>query len=416
MRTKILLAGFGTMGKFYAEKLACNADVWNIEIAGIVDTAPESFNLGVKSGVNDEALLGRILNTVPRFSDIDDALHQTNPDVIINATNSESHIKIIRALERYPAVKGFLTEKPLVNTSGEEDEAVKRLSSFFVSMNMITNFSAAALELKEWVRDNPQMKLIGLEGVWGKDRRADKRPTPGIASDIVHPVGLIQSIFNTGSWNLKEAKGLYGHLSTDRSNNALNCVYQYDISFVTDVAPVRMNCSFAWAAQSRCIRGFFEKPEGGYVIAELFLDERQGGGAAGRGDFIRIYDVLADVRNVALAYESPQAVDDKLSVYLERSLRVLRGEIPVADGGLVGLAEEKAIGHVYGLLAPAADRDELLKNTHLQIMEIHPDNAPKEPRFLSVAQSSVDDLKSRIVAFKNVSSAIPAPSQPVPSP
>ena len=382
MSTKILLAGFGTMGRYYADAVIKNAAAWNVELVGIVDTDP--------------ARVADLPDSVPFFQDIRDALGQTGPQLVINATNNESHIDIIRALEAHPEVKGFLAEKPLVNSGPEEVEATARLATHFVSMNMITNFSAASIGLKEWVDANPRLKLIGLEGVWGKDRRADTRPTPGIANDIVHPVGLMQSIFNVRNWDLKRADGLYGTLSTDRAGNKVDCVYQYDLAFDTDVAPVRMDCSFAWKQQARRVSAFFEKPDGGYTAAELFLDEA---GEGGRSDFFCIHDISADFKTASCIYESPRAMDNKLAAYVERSLRVLRGEAPAESSGLIGLQEEEAIGAVYNLLYPSGNRADLMKCAHLNIADVSPQDAPVVPGLPALDQETAAGLEKRIRAF-----------------
>ena len=399
MTIKILLAGFGTMGKYYAEKLSEHTAAWDIELVGIVDTSEAAFDLAQADGRKFKTdILADVLQKTPSFKTMDEALSTTQPQIIINTTNSSAHIDIIRALAQYPRT-GFLTEKPLVDKLIEEQEAFERLSGHFVSMNMITNFSLAAAGLRTWISENPQLKLIGLDAVWGKDRRTDTRPTPGVASDIVHPIGLMQSVFNAQDWHLQEAQGLYGTLSTDRNGQPVDCVYDYKTSFMTDVAPVKIDCSFAWQDQARRVTGFFQDTDGSYKIAELFLDEADDRASGKRADFFRIYDVSADFKDVSFVYESPLASDDKLSAYLGQSIKAFREGAPAAAYGLTSLAEEYDIGRMYGLLHPSGDKSDLFNQSHLGLIEKDAALSPKTPAFHRMDQASLTEIRKRIESF-----------------
>lgn len=418
MSTKILIAGFGTMGKYYAEKLWVHAPDWGVALAGIADISSEAFDLTkVDSRKYKTDILATVLQLAPQFSTVEEALLVVKPQIIINATNSPAHIEIIRVLGQYPDVSGFLTEKPLVDQLLEEREAFERLSGHFVSMNMITNFSVAATGLRDWLAQHPQLKLIGLEGVWGKDRRADTRPTPGIASDIIHPIGLMQSVFDAHNWQLQKANGLYGTLSTDRQGQAVECVYHYTTSFMTSVAPVRMDCSFAWQDQARRVSGFFQDDDGSYKIAELFLDEADDRVSGKRTDFFRIYDLSADFQDLRLVYESLLSSDDKLTAYLGQSIHAFHQAAPAAVYGLTGLAEEYDIGRMYGLLHPSDDKADLLNQPHIMIRDADPADSDKKPKFSRIDQASLPELKDRFAAFRPsyIPSLTPA-SRPAPAP
>lgn len=418
MTLKIVLAGFGVMGRHYADKLARHGQEWGVEIAALVDTRPESFDLlSMDPQKFNLPVLTDLLQRTPQYSDIGAALADHNPDILINTTNNQAHIEMIRALELCPAAQAFLTEKPLVNQTSEEAEAEIRLRDHFVSMNMVTNFSAAAAALRTWIAENPQLKLIGIDAVWGKDRRDDLRPTPGIANDIVHPVGLVQSVFGAQDWVLQNVQGLYGTLSTSRDGQSVECAYHFTMDFTTNAASVRMDTSFAWLDQARRVTGFFQDTDGSYKVAELFLDEANAQGSGKRADFFRIYDVPADVSDARLSYESPLATEDKIARFLQLSIAAYKSGAPAAEYGLVGLAEEREIGKIYGVLYPCTDKAGLLADPHLHVKEFDPAQSPKVPLFSRLDQVSLVELKSRIESFKPASAAPSGPaSRPAPAP
>ena len=397
---KVVLAGFGVMGKYYAEKLAHHADEWGVELAGIVDLDSRAYDLSTTDGrVRDIPLLQKILDTTTRYDNIDAALVASKADIVINVASSYAHIDIIRALERHPSVRAFLTEKPLVESPQDQGEAADRLRKYFVSMNMITNFSKAAQQFQNWTELEAK-PLVGIDAVWGKDRRNDKRPTPGIASDIVHPVGLIQSIFNVSQWSMRgKAQGLYGNLSTDRDGKELNCVFHYSAKFATDVAPIWFDCSYAWKEQQRRITAFFRDGKR-YVGYELFLDDLANNGR--RGDYVRVSEIPADFSRPTVIDITQHTHDDKLKMYLERSFAAFgQGNKPSA-AGLIGLDEEQNLGKIFGMLHPSDDRDILMKSPDIAISDADPDapHTPRHPVFPTIKDSTPEQLRWRIERFR----------------
>lgn len=385
---KIVLAGYGHQGKTYAAKIAANAKAWGVDLAAIVDTSAATLS----QAAHDYEGAGL-------YQEIDHALVEVKPDIVINTANNEAHIEIIRALERHPSVRGYLTEKPLVGNPADEEEAVQRLRNYFVSMNMITNFSQAAEEMRDVYQNNPEWKLIGIDTVWGKDRRNDTRPTTGIANDIVHPVGLIQSIFKPIAWSIYgPAQGLYGDLSQDRDGNTLSCVFQYRAKFNTDIAPVVMDCSYAWGSQHRRVTAFLQK-EDRYLAAELFLDEPEQG-STHRSDFLRLSGFDKSFKPAVLD-EGSRSTRDKLETYLRKSFKAFKEGLSPTEAGLVGLPEEKQIGKVFGILHPSTDWKDLYNDPNLYITDASPNSpmVPKHPSIKTVAESDSAALQFRLSHF-----------------
>lgn len=382
---KAVLAGFGHQGKSYAEKFSRHADEWGVTLAGIVDPSPSALASAP---------------AVAHHTDIDQALSAIKPDIVINTANNEAHIDIIRALERHPSVRGYLTEKPLVGEAENEAEATARLNGYFVSMNMVTNFSEAAGALREWHQENPQWKLVGIDSVWGKDRRADTRPTTGIANDIVHPVGLVQSIFSPADWTLHDkAQGLYGELSRDRDGNDLRCVFHYRAKFQTDIAPVLIDASYAWKDQQRSVTAFFHSGGADYIAAELFLDAPEEDSKR-RSDFLRLSTLDKDFVPRVLD-EGARSSQDKLESFLRNSFEAFRSGTPSSEAGLVGLPEEKAIGEVYALLHPGQDWNTLSADENLNIWEADANepSVPRVPVTQPLADTDPSAIRARISRF-----------------
>jgi hypothetical protein len=356
-------------------------------------------------------MLSSALNHVPRFENIDDALLATRPDMVLNAANNEGHIEVIRALQYHPDVKGFLGEKPLVGDERDEAEAHDHLRGRFVSMNMVTNFSEAVSDLRAWIGNNPQIELVGIDAVWGKDRTNDMRPTPGIVNDIVHPVGLIQAIYGVDQWNLQDrAKGHQGVLSIDRDGKTVDCVYHYRAAFHTNAAPVRLDCSFGWKDQVRRVSAFYKDKEGQYYATDLFLDEPEKENPKKRSDFFEVWKLSDGLRPEKLLHRSNPSSADKLERFVLSSVKGFRSGTPEARAGLVGLKEEVTLGKVFGLLHPS----DFKAAKHLRIESVPVAEDTKVPDFSPLGYASTRELKERIdtlAAMRTESGAQRAPDQ-----
>ena len=398
MTTKIVLVGFGIMGKAYAEKLVKNMTKWDAELIAIVDPRDAAFDL---KGTRQEATLKDVLPYIKRYDDLETALAERKPDIVLNAANNEAHIEIIRSLGGHPNVDTYLTEKPLVGEDENLHEAEQRLRTLMVSMNMVTNFSRAAIGMKEWLAQHKELNLIGIDAVWGKDRRTDTRPTPGIVNDIVHPVGLVQSIFGATEWSLHSpAQGFYGLLSTDRDGRENNCVYHYKAAFNTNIAPVRMDASFGWREQARRVTAFLcDSAERDFYSVELFLDEKNSTDEKQRGDYFQVYALNDAFRPVKLVHRSEFTTADKIESFLERSLMVRDGKLPLQQAGLTGLKEDAVLSKVFGMLHPGADLAALKASPNLVIERRDVERADLSPAFTNIDYAPIAEIGDRVKAL-----------------
>lgn len=107
-KLKVLVAGCGNMGSSHARAYHQLAD---FEIVGLVSRGPES-----------REKLSKELGGLPTFSDFDEALAATQPDVVSINTYPETHAEY--AKKSLAAGAHLFVEKPLANTVEEAQEIV----------------------------------------------------------------------------------------------------------------------------------------------------------------------------------------------------------------------------------------------------------------------------------------------------
>lgn len=387
MTDRVFIAGYGVMGQRYLQKLRRYQDQWGIEPVGVADPR----------------LAANVSDGVPLFPQLSDGLHITKPDIVINATSSASHLDVFYDISQCPTVKAVLTEKPLVEFGHEEEAAHDLLAGKFVSMNQVTNFGRNVDFLKGWMEDNSDsLTLIGVDSAWGKNRRKDDRPTPGIASDMVHPAGLMQAIFGMDAWPILHGNGFYGTLSTDRARNRVDCVYAYHLGCITPKGPARFDASYAWQDKTRRLTAFFnDAADGDYKIAELSFDEDMG--EKRQADFFRLYSF--DGRGIDRLREETVIHSDKLSQFLSKSFNAYQDAILPEKAGLVGLRAEKSIGGFYAPLVPASI--DVPGIASLLIQRIAPDRTPPSSHFPAIAHCPVHLLRARIGTLRDMTIQTP---------
>ncbi|MFS0838415.1 Gfo/Idh/MocA family protein [Paenibacillus sp. 1P03SA] len=124
------------------------------------------------------------------FSNIEEALKEFEPSIVVVSVNDEYHIDVIRQLKDY---RGFvICEKPLVHPQDDletVESSLKNISGF--ALDLVERYSDASLTLKQYVQEH-SLRLVRANFYWGKDRINDHRPTSGVISEIIHPLDLVQ--------------------------------------------------------------------------------------------------------------------------------------------------------------------------------------------------------------------------------
>lgn len=302
---KIAIAGYGVMGQSYlrhfdAVKHAAKRDYGvNIELCAMAEKDAEK-----------RALLQD--TNIPLFDDYKAAINEAKPDLVINALNDSYHFDFFKFIEESD-VKGVISEKPFTETLDEAIALAPCFKDRFLSLNLIENYSEIIPQFEhELARDFTNgLDLIGIEGVWGKDRTQDTRPTQGIISDMIHPMGLFMRIFGVDNFETLQSNAVQGPLMQKCSNEDM---HDKDVKFQNYVAmatgngtPVRLDCSYAWRqhddnpmknGQDRRITGFYYAGDETIRAVEFTFDSPFGG-----SDSVRIYDINQNTQETTLRAE-----------------------------------------------------------------------------------------------------------------
>ncbi|OGZ64157.1 MAG: hypothetical protein A3A98_04220 [Candidatus Staskawiczbacteria bacterium RIFCSPLOWO2_01_FULL_40_39] len=189
----ILIAGLGQMGTIYINAL---------KKLGVEENSIIGYDIDAKKA-------SVAYEKFPRLQRISSLVHDNGLDhyaqacedlissahAAIVAVNTPSHHKVIIDLMDF-GIKHFLCEKPIGISMEAVDEigaAVKKTCAK-VFTAFLMNFSPAILYVIDKMKSE---MLIMTEGsvVWGKNRKGDKRPTPGdLEDESVHGAGILHRL------------------------------------------------------------------------------------------------------------------------------------------------------------------------------------------------------------------------------
>jgi len=178
---KISVIGCGYMGRIYVKNLL------------------ESFGFMPDDIVVYDIKAERMQEMVDTFGVVAaSSLEEAVSEVVIVATNTPSHVQVIKVLSAY-GTKFVFCEKPLGMNSGEV-ESLRELPTVIFTAFLI-NFSPALRELKKLAMKDITTVLREGSVTWGKNRFGNARPTPGdLEDEAIHGfAALLQLIQTNGS-------------------------------------------------------------------------------------------------------------------------------------------------------------------------------------------------------------------------
>lgn len=112
-------------------------------------------------------------------------------DIIIIATNEDSHFQILSDIKKYRiSFKRILVEKLLVEKLEQAEKIKKIYNQNEISVHFVERHSSITKKIIEWMSVK-ELKLERASFFWGKYRLHDHRPTLGVTSEISHPIDLI---------------------------------------------------------------------------------------------------------------------------------------------------------------------------------------------------------------------------------
>ncbi|EOC0702544.1 Gfo/Idh/MocA family oxidoreductase [Salmonella enterica subsp. enterica serovar Kokomlemle] len=201
------------------------------------------------------------------YSDIDEALKQYLPHVIVVAVSDGKHAEVLFQLEGY---SGFiLCEKPLVNSADDLHRIQHALScTSGFCMDMVERYSEATDYLKNYIRDN-SLTLLRANFIWGKDRIHDHRTTCGVPSEIIHSLDLVEWVGDSNEHlELDAAIGTESNFSIS-GDNILDSV---SVTARLGEALITGYSSFTNIIRQRTLDFIFSSPEKELVYARLTFD------------------------------------------------------------------------------------------------------------------------------------------------
>lgn len=292
----VLVLGAGVMGERHIASL--------IEVSDKVLFPRYGLRLDISAVDRDAQKLQRLPAQVKKFSDIDAALADGAPQVALMAFNDDQHIDAFRTLfKNAPDLKAVLSEKPLTALLSEAQEIEPELRARYLSMNTVINFSPVFDRLQELLPSFGDVKPIGFDAIWGKNRTGDTRPSIGVPSESVHAMSVVSDMFGQGSLALETGAAKNGYLSV----NATDVIYELNAQFRTEQGlPMRFNASYVFPEQHRRVTAWYEAPDKSLLAVELDFDVKHEGKNADR---LRIHKVdAATGARVALVDEYPAAI------------------------------------------------------------------------------------------------------------
>ncbi|AEH49812.1 Gfo/Idh/MocA family oxidoreductase [Heyndrickxia faecalis] len=201
------------------------------------------------------------------FEEIDTAIKQFDPQIIVISVNDEFHMDVIKKLNGF---KGFvICEKPLANTHDDLELLEAKLSDISgFCLNLIERYSDATIVLKKYVEEH-DLRLIRANFYWGKNRINDHRPTCGVISEIIHPLDLIQWICAPNS-DL-ELKSIQGTRS-DFSISGPEVLDSVAVTAYLGRAVVTGYSSFVNIVRKREVDLVFASPQNKLIFATMVFD------------------------------------------------------------------------------------------------------------------------------------------------
>lgn len=204
---------------------------------------------------------------IPYFSEIEEALKEFQPDIIVNSSNDIFHLDVIKKLGGYG---GFLlNEKPLI-TPFQNIECVKssldKINGFV--MDMVERYSEATSALRNYVREN-MLEPIRISFIWGKNRLEDHRPTCGVGSEVIHALDLIEYVIPSNSEIVMH--GAIG-ISSDFSVSGADILDTVHLTGLYDKAVIDGYASFVNIDRQRNIDFTFRDPSNKLIYARLVYD------------------------------------------------------------------------------------------------------------------------------------------------
>ena len=151
MKYKVLIVGLGN--------IAIGYDLFDKD-QDCIKTHARAFDMhnsfSLQGGVDCNAKSRKLFEDnyhAPSYTDLDDALVDINPDLVVVSTPTVLHLGNVEVIIKHSSVKVILCEKPLSYHIKEAQEMVRLCSTNKIKLyvNFIRRADPAVIKIKEWI-------------------------------------------------------------------------------------------------------------------------------------------------------------------------------------------------------------------------------------------------------------------------
>lgn len=189
-----VVVGYGKMGRMYGRQMLKGVSD-NHQII-IIDPSLDRQQQAIQDGI-DPAFV---------FSSLQEAMDARTlgqkPILMINATSESVHYNVAKTTLDYVAQQGnalaYVTEKPFMTSTAQAEEiaaGLERVGAAF-ALNMICEHAEFRPKVTEMISDLRQTHNVSkVVAALGTNHLTDSRNIYGVATEIVHPLGIIDGLF-----------------------------------------------------------------------------------------------------------------------------------------------------------------------------------------------------------------------------
>lgn len=210
------------------------------------------------------------------YSDVNDMLSSDKFDIIVVASNEESHYRILlNIFKKKQNPKRIIVEK-LLTKNIKQSLAIQRIfKNFDISIHFVERHSQVISEAVKWLLKHNLEVRRGFF-FWGKYRLHDHRPTIGVISEISHPIDLILFISKISiKSHFKIVKSCCTFSDYSCSGKNILDTINVNIKFGKNLF-INGSSSFLWGKRDRRIMLYLSKPDSkiSYIVEFSFDNPR----------------------------------------------------------------------------------------------------------------------------------------------
>ncbi|WP_339187352.1 Gfo/Idh/MocA family oxidoreductase [Bacillus sp. FSL M8-0025] len=221
---------------------------------------------------NRERLQNFYNTNIKTYQKVNDLLINGAYDIIVIATNENSHFNILKDIKKYSTkYKRILVEKLLVEKFNQVRDILSIYDENEIAVHFVERHSLILKYLLNWMQTN-NLTVKRASFFWGKFRLYDHRPTIGVTSEISHPIDLILMISNIKPGTPFEILGgTYVYSDFSISGKQVLDTINVNLKIGNEIL-VNGSSSFLWEKRRRNVQFYLANSEGivTYMVVLIF--------------------------------------------------------------------------------------------------------------------------------------------------